>query len=252
VRASARRHVAAARWLRGHLSPATATGSALVTVAVVAAAGAACVGILLAMVHTNRGFARLDGSAARLGAEHATATSTWVLRQITQLGGAVVLLPAAVVAGILQRRRTRSWAPLWFLAVVFAGQVALTELIRASVSRARPDLLRLTGFAGFSFPSGHATMAAAMFAAFALLFGRGRCRAVRSALAAVAVGLAVLVAASRVALGVHWLTDVMAGLALGWMWFTVSSIAFGGRHLRFGDPVTVVEDEADRLTPTSR
>lgn len=243
VRASARRHVAAVRWLRDHLSPAAATGSALAAVAIVTIVGAACVGILLAMVHTHRGFARFDASAARFGAAHATATSTYLLRQITQLGGAVVLVPLALVAGIVESRRSRSWASLTFLAVVFAGQLALAELIKAAVSRARPDLLRLTGFAGASFPSGHATMAAAMFAALALLLGRGRCRTVRSALAAVAIGMAVLVAATRVTLGVHWLTDVMAGLTLGWMWFTVTSIAFGGRRLRFGAPVAAVEAE---------
>ena len=47
-------------------------------------------------------------------------------------------------------------------------------------------------------------------------------------------GIAVAVAASRVLLDVHWLTDVIAGLALGWAWFAACAIAFGGRLLRFG------------------
>jgi membrane-associated phospholipid phosphatase len=51
------------------------------------------------------------------------------------------------------------------------------------------------------------------------------------------VGLAVAVAASRVLLGVHWLSDVIGGLALGWAWFALCAIAFGGRLLRFGAPV---------------
>ena len=53
-------------------------------------------------------------------------------------------------------------------------------------------------------------------------------------LAGLAAGIAVAVAASRVLLDVHWLTDVIAGLALGWGWFAVCAIAFGGRILRFG------------------
>jgi hypothetical protein len=53
-------------------------------------------------------------------------------------------------------------------------------------------------------------------------------------LAGLAAGLAVAVAATRVLLDVHWLTDVIAGLALGWGWFAVCGIAFGGRILRFG------------------
>jgi membrane-associated phospholipid phosphatase len=53
-------------------------------------------------------------------------------------------------------------------------------------------------------------------------------------LAGLAAGIAVAVAASRVLLDVHWLSDVIAGLALGWGWFAVCAIAFGGRILRFG------------------
>jgi membrane-associated phospholipid phosphatase len=55
-------------------------------------------------------------------------------------------------------------------------------------------------------------------------------------LAGVAAGLAVMIAATRVLLDVHWLSDVIAGLALGWAWFAACSIAFGGRLLRFGAP----------------
>ena len=65
---------------------------------------------------------------------------------------------------------------------------------------------------------------------------------------------------TRVLLGVHWLTDVIAGLAMGWAWFAMSSIAFGGRVLRFGRPVEIAEHAVDieaaqqaidDLTPTA-
>jgi undecaprenyl-diphosphatase len=47
------------------------------------------------------------------------------------------------------------------------------------------------------------------------------------------------VAASRALLGVHWLSDVIAGLAIGWGWFMIVAIIFGGRAQRLGDPVAV-------------
>jgi hypothetical protein len=46
-------------------------------------------------------------------------------------------------------------------------------------------------------------------------------------------------------LDVHWTSDVIAGLALGWAWFAVCSIAFGGRMLSFGSPAKKAMQEAD-------
>ena len=63
-----------------------------------------------------------------------------------------------------------------------------------------------------------------------------------------AVGIAVAVASSRVLLDVHWLTDVIGGLALGWAWFTLCGIAFGGRLLRFG----VIAEVAGRVAESER
>jgi undecaprenyl-diphosphatase len=56
-------------------------------------------------------------------------------------------------------------------------------------------------------------------------------------LAGAAGGIAVAVASSRVLLDVHWVSDVVAGLFLGWAWFALCAIAFGGRRLRFGEPM---------------
>jgi undecaprenyl-diphosphatase len=63
-------------------------------------------------------------------------------------------------------------------------------------------------------------------------------------LVAGAVAIAVAVACSRVLLDVHWVSDVIAGLFLGWAWFALCAIAFGGRLLRFGATAERATDAA--------
>ena len=89
----------------------------------------------------------------------------------------------------------------------------------------------------FLAPSGHTAASAAVYAAIALVAGRRRSRSTKAALAGLAGGITIAVATSRLLLGAHWLTDVMAGAAVGWVCFALCSIAFGGRLLHFGDPV---------------
>lgn len=60
----------------------------------------------------------------------------------------------------------------------------------------------------------------------------------RALLAAGAALTAVAVAASRALLGVHWLTDIVAGVAIGYGWFLICAVMFGGRAQRLGDPLT--------------
>jgi undecaprenyl-diphosphatase len=123
------------------------------------------------------------------------------------------------------------------LVTVVASQLIITNVIKVVVGRDRPDVARLVSASGFSFPSGHSAASAALYAAIALVAGRHRSRRTKAILAGVAGGIAVAVATSRVLLGAHWLTDVIAGLALGWACFALSSIAYGGRLLHFGAPV---------------
>jgi membrane-associated phospholipid phosphatase len=212
------------------------TGLALTVALVVIVAGLAGMGLLFVMVQTETGLARWDLSFARFGASHASEASTRFLRTVSLLGGTSVVLLLAAVVGAYEYARTRNRAVLAFLAMTAVGQFLVADLIKLVVGRERPDILHLTGFSGSSFPSGHATAAAAAFMAFALLLGRGRSDMVKALLAGVAASIAGAVAATRVLLGVHWFTDVLAGLLLGWLWFATCSIAFGGRVLRFGAP----------------
>lgn len=238
---AAHRHPRLARMLSTRVDPTTETGL-LLTVAVGGIVGALSgIGALAQMISTHRGLAAYDLSFAKWGARHATDSSTSGLVFISRFGGYQVLVVVAIVTAIAERRRGlgRSVVPL--LALVVGGQYAIVSVIKAIVGRERPNIVRLTGFAGASFPSGHAAAAAATYAAVSLLLGRRRSPSVKAAIAAGAAALTVAVAGSRVVLGVHWFTDVLAGVAIGWIWFTLVSIAFGGRILRFGTPAIAVE-----------
>lgn len=233
------------------LDPVPATAVALgLSVAAVASALAG-VGALLAMVETGSGLARWDLAAARFGARNASEGSTSALRWISEVGGTRGALLLALVAVLVAWRSGRRRVPLTqvaaFAVLVVGGQFLLSNVAKLVVDRPRPDLLNLTGFAGTSFPSGHATAAAATLAAVALLLARGRSRRSQALLFGAATGLAAMVAATRVLLGVHWLTDVLAGLLLGWGWFGLCSVAVGGRLLHFGAPAEQAAAAADAV-----
>ena len=242
VKNEVRRHPRLVAFSRSRLDPGSATGLLLSAAIIMFVAGAALVAIMLVMIHTNTGFARLDRSVSLFGAHHATALSTRFLRIYTQLGGALVIVPLGVIVAIVETIRQRSVAVFTFLTLVVGGQFLIANVIKSIVGRARPHFDQLTGFSGPSFPSGHAVASAACLAAFALVIGRRRSLKVRAILTGLAVGLATGIACCRVMLGVHWLTDVLGGLALGWAWFALCSIAFGGYQLRFGAPAKTAEE----------
>ena len=224
------------RWRRRRIDPELATGVALSLCVPAVVALTAAAGVLLLMVRTKTGVANYDLALARWGAVHATSGSTTALRRLSDLGGTLGVVSLAVIAGIVEFRRLPNRAIPALVALTVLGQFAIVNLIKVIVDRARPDLSQLTGFSSSSFPSGHATSAAATFAVIALLVGRRRSRRTRAAITGAAVAIAATVAGTRVLLGVHWLTDVLAGLAIGWAWFALCSVAFGGRLLNFGAP----------------
>lgn len=196
--------------------------------------GGVVLALLAAVVRNTDVLAGLDTSAAEWGDRHATAFSQNSIELITELGGTWVVVVTAVAVAAIEIARTRSRWVVPFLLAVMLGGTLLTETIKQLVDRARPELEPVAATLGPSFPSGHTCAAAASWAAFALVAGRWWGPRAWPALAGAAVGIAVAVAASRVLLDVHWLTDVLAGLALGWAWFAVCAIAFGGHVLRFG------------------
>jgi undecaprenyl-diphosphatase len=239
------------RFVRARVDPTVATGLVLSAAIAVVIVGFASVGVLVWMVRSHEALARFDRGVATWGGDHATDLSTSVLKAVTQLGSTIGVIVVAVIIAIIEMvRRPARMLPV-YLALVVLGQNLIANTVKVIVDRARPDIHPLAGFSGPSFPSGHAAAAAATYAACALVLGRARTPRSHVWLAGIAVGIATGVATSRVLLGVHWLTDVLAGLALGWGWFALCSIAFGGRLLRFGAPVEAAERVDALSTPRS-
>ena len=225
---AARRALRAAR-----LDPEKATGLALTLAVAVVLVGGVVLALLAVAVRSSA-LAGLDTSVAEWGDRHATAWSHDAITLVTGLGETWTVIAVAALVAAVEIVRTRNRWVVPFLLAVMVGDKLLTEAIKQLVDRARPALEPVAATLGPSFPSGHTSTAAASWAAFALVAGRWWGPRAWPTLAGFAVGIAVAVAASRVLLDVHWLTDVLAGLALGWAWFAVCAIAFGGRVLRFG------------------
>lgn len=240
-----REHPSLRRKLDGRLDPATATGLALTIALAFVVLGGLVLGVLALLVRSNPELRRIDHGVAQWGNDHAGRLSTHGLQLVTDLGEARTVIALGLVVGIVEMRRVRSRWIFPFLVVVLAGDGLLTLAVKDLMHRARPTLNPIAATLGPSFPSGHTSTAAAFYAAAALLIGRRRGPRTRALLAGAAVAIAVGVACSRVLLDVHWVTDVVAGLALGWAWFAICSIAFGGRLLRFGVAVEQAAGAAD-------
>jgi undecaprenyl-diphosphatase len=220
--------------LAARLDPATVTGLALTLALGFVIGGGLLLGVLAYLVRTNSHLIGIDNSVAKWGNGHASALSTHGLDLVTQLGSIYMVLALCLVLAVVETMRTRSIWIIPFIIVVVGGEELLTNTIKQLADRIRPAFNPAAATLGPSFPSGHSATAAAFYAAAALLLSRQRLRPTRAILAGLAAGIAVAVAASRVLLDVHWLSDVIAGLALGWAWLAVCAIAFGGRLLRFG------------------
>lgn len=138
------------------------------------------------------------------------------MRLGTLVGSGWVLVPVVFTVGAFWRWRRQSWMPLVTLLGGYAGTAGTIEVVKLLVARARPPVaLALAPSHGFSFPSGHSAEAVAVYGGFAALLSLILIRRVAWSLWLVTAAVVVWVASSRLYLGVHWFTDVIAGLLLG-------------------------------------
>ncbi len=147
-------------------------------------------------------------------------------RDVTALGGPAVLtlLIAAVVGHLLMVRHAP--AALLVLAATVGGAL-LSGLLKGAYARPRPDIVpHLAPVTSSSFPSGHAMLAAVVYLTLGAMLARlVEGRWAKRYFVAVAILLAMIVGASRVYLGVHYPSDVLAGWAAGLAWAALCWLA---------------------------
>jgi undecaprenyl-diphosphatase len=180
----------------------------------VACGAVAVVAALTVQAMTLGGPTSVDVSLSTWVAAHRTDQLIAAMEVVTLAGSFAAVLVVGAVC-VLWAAVRKDWRPFLVIVPVAAVASSATNLLKLLVGRPRPgEGIALRDFSGYSFPSGHATTAAALWgavAAFLVLAGRWR---LRTGLVCFAT-MAALVSASRIVLGAHWLTDVVAGAATG-------------------------------------
>lgn len=150
---------------------------------------------------------------------------TSIMRAVTAMGSAWVLFIASVVLlGVLIAKK--KWHQALLLWLAMGGGLAIEFLTKLIIHRVRPAFSLITEN-GYSFPSGHATMATIFFALILYSFREDfKQRIARTLFTAATIFVFVLVGFSRLYLGVHWFSDVLAGFSLGIFWLTFLILIF--------------------------
>ncbi len=156
--------------------------------------------------------------ATPIGSEHAAG----MVRDLTALGSVTALTLFTAIAVLFLAIQRRWTAALTVLCVIGGGQIVST-LVKNLVDRARPDIVtHLALEVSPSFPSGHAMMSMITYVTFAALIGWNiKHKAARVFLVSAAVALSLAIGLSRLYVGVHWPTDVLAGWCLGLAWLAI-------------------------------
>lgn len=169
--------------------------------------------VLLTGMVSRNAISNADVSLFNLMREIRNAPADELMIPLTMLGDGIVLTAmVAVIVGWLMWRK--AWRAAIASTAIFLGGKLFAMLLKYAIHRPRP-LEAYVGSEVFSFPSGHATMAAITFGILAVLASHAMNRWSRSLVYATCGVIVITIAYSRLYLGVHWLSDVLGGLMFG-------------------------------------
>jgi membrane-associated phospholipid phosphatase len=220
----------AIRWVAGHANRLYTAYGAFVVISLVLSALSVWIVAELAGKVVEGGAHQIDDAMLRWINQHASAWLDKLALQITAVGnGGTVIVLTLVTSAFLWVARQRLAIILLVSGVLGADLV--NRALKVTFDRPRPELFVIeTPFArpiSASFPSGHATGAIAFYLVVAYLLGRlggkGWFKVLVNLLAAV---LVLAIGASRMYLGVHYPSDVLAGWLIGFIWVTLCILGF--------------------------
>lgn len=212
-------------WLVARLTPGGTFGLELTTLCAIMAVGSFIVIAYTEIITGNGGPTPGDLTAFDLVERLRSGWLTDVARFVTDLGSAAVLTPVVVLTATILALN-KKWSEFTVLVLSVATIVISVDLLKGAVDRPRPSGEHLTAFSQASFPSGHA--ANSVFYVWLAITIAVRLRpnmARKTALVLAGIGLSALIGLSRVYLGVHYLSDVNAGWALGAFCFAFFAVA---------------------------
>jgi membrane-associated phospholipid phosphatase len=187
----------------------------LVGLVLAAACAWAFIAIADAMAEAGR-LSRTDVSTAAWLQHHGTEKGESIFVGVSWLGSEMLVPLVAVAAVILLRRR--AWQRLALLLIASVGVWPLNMLLKIAFHRARPSFaIEFVTDGSFSFPSGHAMESIVIYGVVAFLLVE-RYPSRRTVVRIAWLSLAALIGFSRLYLGVHYISDVLAGFAAGFVW----------------------------------
>jgi undecaprenyl-diphosphatase len=222
------------RWIVSRLDTADPRGFLLsLTVALGALAAWAFAGLTQDVVGHDE-TVLFDPRVTAYVVAHRTGWLSSAMQIVTWLGSTVVIVPLLLAVAIIMVTWRHNWRWAVLLTVSVAGATALHSAVALVVGRARPpSALAIGHYGGAAFPSGHATAAIAFYGMLAVALSAGRWSRLEVAVWIGATLVILMVGASRIYLGAHWLTDVLGGYALGGTWVAMvvaGSLLYGGRR----------------------
>ncbi len=224
--------------VRRRLDPEERYGLRLTLLAVAIVLLAVPFGLLLDQVVRRGPVTRLDTAAAdNLHEWVRRSPATVDVLQVVSFTGSPPWLATLVAATAAYTLRRRRWRLALFVVVTTLAGGAINTAVKAAVDRERPSLEAPVATAGGrSFPSGHAMSSTVAYGALLLVFLPAIGRRYRPVVFAGVVALVLAIGFSRLALGVHYITDVVGGVVLGLAWLAASTAAFSTWRVDRGRP----------------